>query len=290
MKKLLLFVVALILVPAIVQGAVVATEDFDGGAVNLVSSSVPALDGGGGDYFGVGSRNAWPQGFPPGVPFSLADDTVISYSDPSASPFSGDNEGIFGENSNLDNVYFAISDTREWTSDQLVASWTFDITGYVDLSLSVDIGGISNASSGGYSTDTDISFVVKVDGGPDQLLLHATAIDYNGFVLRPMDNGNVSGGGRLLEVSGDNGVTKLLAEDGSAAANAYVDKSVPSGPGAGHVDTFKAPITGTGLQVEVIMTANVPFEAAAFDNIVIEGDVSTATKNSSWGRLKSLYR
>ena len=73
------------------QAVVVASEDFDGGALNLTVSSVPALDGGGGDWFGVGSRNAWPQGFPsPGVPFSLADDTVIGYS--GGSPFPTDAE------------------------------------------------------------------------------------------------------------------------------------------------------------------------------------------------------
>ena len=43
---------------------VVAGEDFDGAALNLTNSVVPTLDGGPGDFFGVGSRNAWPQGFP----------------------------------------------------------------------------------------------------------------------------------------------------------------------------------------------------------------------------------
>lgn len=291
MKKLLLFVVVSVLVPVVAYGAVVAAkEDFDGGDVGLVSSTVPALDGGAGDWFGVGNRNAWPQGFPsPGVPFSLADDTVIGYSNGGA-PFGGDNEGIFGENSNFDNNWFGISDTREWTADLLVASWTFDIAGYVDLGITVDMGGISAPSSGGYALDTDIKFVAKVDAGPDQVVLHATAIEYDGFVLRPMDNGNVSGGGRLLEVSGDNGVTKLLAEDGSEAGNTYLDKTPPSGPGAGLLDTFRGKINGTGSQLVVTMTANVPFEAAAFDNIVILGDVTTASRSTTWGRLKSLYR
>lgn len=51
-----------------------ASEDFDGGAVNLISGCNPAtgnLDGGSGDWFGVGNLGSWPQSNK--VPFVLAD-------------------------------------------------------------------------------------------------------------------------------------------------------------------------------------------------------------------------
>lgn len=291
MRKSLLILSCLgLFVPAVVRGAVVAQQDFDGGAINLISSSVTPLDGGGGDWFGPGSRNAWPQGFPvPGVPFSLADDTVFGYSNGGA-PFPTDNEGIFGVNSNLDNVYFALSDTREWTPDLLVASWTFDVSGFENLTVRIDFGGISNSSSLGYSLDTDLVFTASVDAGPSQVLFDLGAIDNPGFVTRPMDIGIPSGGGRLLQVSGANPVTKLLAEDGSVAGNTFLDKTPPSGPGAGRMDSFRTAVTGVGSTLVISMTANVPFEAMAFDNIVVEGDVVTPAKRTTWGGLKSRYR
>ncbi len=290
MKRILPVVLALAISPVAAGAATIAQEDFDGGAIGLISSSVPALDGGSGDYFGVGSRNGWPQGFPtPGVPFSLADDTVVGYSN-NGTPFPTDNEGVFGQNSDFDNDWFAISDTREWTAAQLTATWEFDISESVNLAVLVDLGGISNASSGGYALDTDIVFTASIDGGTPQVLFDVNAVDNVGqFVTRPMDNGIPSGGGRLLQVTGT-GVTKLLAEDGSTAADTYVDKSVPSGPGAGLMDTFRAPVTGTGSSLVITMTANVPFEAAAFDNIRIEGEAATPAAKSSWGGVKTRYR
>lgn len=289
-KRLMMTMIALVLVPIAANAATVAQEDFDGGAVGLISSSVPALDGLAGDYFGVGSRNAWPQGFPsPGVPFSLADDSVVGYSNGGA-PFAGDNEGIFGQNSNFDNRWFAISDTREWMPAQLVATWEFDVTGFTDLAFQVDMGGISNASSGGYTVDTDIVFTASIDGGTPQVLLDVNAVDNLGFVTRPMDIGIPSGGGRLLQVVGPGPVTKLLAEDGSVAANTYLDKTPPSGAGQGLMDTFRAAVSGQGASLVITMTASVPFEAAAFDNLVITGDSVVPTKTQTWGGLKSRYR
>lgn len=271
------------------QAVVVASEDFDGGAINLSGSVVPALDGGAGDWFGVGNRNAWPQGFPsPGVPFGLGDDSVFGYSN--GTPFAGDTEGVFGENSDLDNDYFAISDSDEFLAQQ-TASWTFDISGAENLIIKIDMGGISNASFSGYSLDTDVLFTASIDGGGAQTVFDLDPVDNTvGFVTRPMDDGNLSGGGRLLVVSGDNGVSKLKAEDGSTAGDTFLDKTPPSGAGAGQMDTVLTTLNGSGSQLVLTLTANVPFEALAFDNIVIEGDVATPAERSSWGRLKTLYR
>ena len=250
---------------------VIGQDDLDGNTVGLINSVIPALDGGPGDYFGVGSRNNWPQGFPdPGVPFSIADDSVFGYGN--GVPFPGDNEGIYGQNSNLDNNYFAISDSDEFGGDQ-TASWTFDISGATDLSLMIDIGGISNESFGGYDLDeTFIQFGVQIDGGATQIAFDITAEAFTGqFFTRAMDDGAQSGGGALLTVGGDNDVLKILAEDGALADNTYVDKSVAAGEGAGELDSFMTAIDGTGAELVLTMTANMPFEAAVFDNIKVVG-------------------
>lgn len=291
MKRIVTLTAVLMLsFAAAAQAVTIAAEDFDGGDLNLTSSSVPALDGGGGDWFGVGNRNAWPQGFPsPGVPFSLGDDTVVGYSNGGAA-FPTDLEGVFGQNSDFDNNYFGISDSDEFGAGQ-TASWTFDISGASNLSVRIDMGGVSDASFDGYALTTDVVFTASIDAGPAQVLFDLDAVDNTfGFLTRPMDIGTTSGGGRLLVVSGDNAVSKLLAEDGSAAANTFLDKTPPSGAGAGQMDTYVTALNGGGSQLVITLTADFPFEAMAFDNIVIDGDIATPTEKSSWGRLKTLYR
>src|SRR6056297_2384483 len=88
---------------------VVASEDFDGGAFNLVSSSVPTLDGGPGDAIAVGSTQTWPTG---GVPFSLVDNSSGPVG--SSTAFPGDSEGIYGVNSNFSNNFLGLSDSDEF--------------------------------------------------------------------------------------------------------------------------------------------------------------------------------
>lgn len=250
--------------------AQIAMEDFDGNAVNLITSSVPALDGGGGDYFGVGSRNAWPQDGT-GVPFGIGDDSASNYSSED-SLFETDDEGIFGQNSDFDNNFFAISDSDEFEAEQ-VASWTFDISGATGLSVSIDMGGISNDSFGGFNLEeTDVVFTAQIDGGATQTLFDLDAVENtSGFVTRPMDSGIASGGGALLVVSGDNAVTKILADTGAAADNLFLDKTPADGAGAGMMDTFSTALNGTGSELTIALTANFPFEAMAFDNIQVNG-------------------
>jgi len=248
---------------------VIGREDFDGGDLNLSSSVVPALDGGGGDYFGVGSRNAWPQGFPsPGVPFSIGDDSVFGYSN--GAPFAGDTEGIYGENSDLDNHYFAISDSDEFGANQ-TASWTFNISGFTDLSMALGMGGISNDSFGGYDLGDGMTLTAQIDGGAVQVVFDVRAIAFTGYLTRLMDDGAQSGGGALLQALGDNAVSKVLADTGSVAADTFLNKTPASGTGAGELDMFLTDLNGTGSTLVLTLTANMAFEAMVFDNIIING-------------------
>jgi hypothetical protein len=148
------------------KSPVVAFESFDDESFNLISGFDPTtdnLDGGPGDFFGVGSIANWPQGTPvPGVPFSLADDSVFSVStngtDP---PFAADTEGVFGQNANFNNGFFAISDTRDLaTAGQLPsASWTFDIRSQSCLlELHVEMGAQADDSNAGFPSNALVSF------------------------------------------------------------------------------------------------------------------------------------
>lgn len=259
-----------------VHGQTIASEDFDGGAMNLTSGFDPMtdnLDEGGGDFFGVGSIGAWPQG--EGIPFSLADDSVIGLlsRDP-ADAFGADLEATFGQAAPVDNNFFTVSDTRDSEGalgGPVTASWTFDISGGTDLELAIDIGGQSDGDSfGGWGSGVAASFTYSIDGGASATAFSMAATDEIGsFVYRAMDNDAVPAVGNGLLVSGDAAVTKLLAEDGTAADNTFLNKSPASGPGAGSLDTFVTAISGTGSSLELTLSASVPFEAFAFDNISI---------------------
>lgn len=262
--------------------AVVAKEDFDGGAMNLVSGFDKAtqnLDGGGGDWYGVGNRGAWPQ--TSGMPFSLVDDSVVSVSNPANNPFPTDSEAVFGQALALDNDFFAISDTREWTGatmleTPLMANWTFNVAGITNLSLAIDMGSMANEAFA-YDAATLVEFKYQFDAGP-VLTAMTVARDANtgGYAYRLMDSGlpQFSHANGALSVKGPATVTKTLVDSGMVSVDTVLDKSPPEGTGAGLLDTFKTPLTGTGSQLKLTMSTHFPFEAMAFDNIVIEGEGS----------------
>ncbi|WP_166832093.1 beta strand repeat-containing protein [Thalassoroseus pseudoceratinae] len=267
----------------------VAQQDFDGGEVNLVTGFDPSsdnLDGGAGDFFGVGSRNAWPQGFPnPGVPFSLADDTVFGYSSGTANP--SDTEGIFGQNADLDNDYFALSDSDEFGTDQ-TASWTFDISGASNLGIMIDIGARMD-SAFDYSDDTILTFTASIDGGTAQTLFSIAPVANNlgSGSLRPLDNGTNDDPAEVLLATGDAVITKEFAEGttSTTAADLYLDKSLSAD---GSLDTFLTSIAGTGSNLTITFTANLPFEVAVFDNIIITGDAAVGPEIDVQGNAMSI--
>lgn len=266
------------------KAALVAMEDFDGGTVNLISGFNPAVDnrdGGAGDFFGVGNRAAWPQGFPPGLPFSLADDSVVSVSDPANAAFPTDNEGLFGQNRAPNDKLFVISDTRDFeAAGQPTAKWTFNIANVPKLNLYIDMGAQANESSGGFPTSALVTFDYQIDGGPlTNAFTIAPRSDVGGFTYRAMDSGVVPaiGANGPLHASGPTFIGKYLAGSGLSDNDKFLNKTPASGVGAGMMDTFNVPIAGTGSQLVLTMTANLDFEAMAFDNIKIIGIPEPAT-------------
>jgi hypothetical protein len=248
-------------------GVIVASENFDGGALNLITSTVPTLDGGPGDSFAVGRTAAWPTAG--GTPFSLVDTSVGAVGDSGAFP--GDAEGVYGVNSNFNNHFLGLSDSDEFGAAQ-TASWTFNVAGFTNLELAIGMGSMEG-STFTYDPTTHFTFQVSIDAGPVQTAFSVVPnAAGDGYAYRALDDGNVVvANTSALWVTGDNPVTKILADTLAPAGNTFVDKSPASGSGAGQLDSFTTAINGSGSQLVLTMTANLPFEAIAFDDFVITG-------------------
>lgn len=261
----------------------IAKHDFDGTPLNLTSgfNSSNNLNGGFGDYFGIGNLSSWPQGFPPGVPFSIADDSVVSVSNPANAAFPTDTEAVYGQNASFTNNFFAISDTREWTgvsgATPLTASWTFDISsaGTDPMKLSIDLGQQSEGSSFGGITSASFLVEYSIDAGP---FVTAMSVSPNavtaGFQYRAMDSGTVptTASAMLATAPSANPVTKFSAETGLAVSNTFLDKTASAGSNAGKLDSFVVDLTGSGNSIQIRITCFVDFEAMVFDNIKIVVD------------------
>lgn len=259
-------VLTLWLCASIASAAIIAKEDFDGGAINLISSSVPTLDGGPGDSHAVGATQAWPTAG--GTPFSITDNSVADVGDTMA--FAGDTEGIFGQNSDVANRFLGISDSDEF--GDVVSTWTFDISGATDLGISIDMGSMEG-SQFAYSLATKLTFTASIDGGTPQIVFDVVA-DPNAanYAYRALDDGVViSNEPNPLVASGANPVTKILADTGLAAANTVLDKTPATGAAAGKLDSFVTSLDGTGSELVLTLTSNIPFEAVAIDNITVTG-------------------
>jgi hypothetical protein len=277
-----LVLVIAVWLPAIASAQVViAAEDFDGGALNLLGGFDPGtgnLDGGPGDWYGVANIAAWPQGFPPGVPFSLVDDSFASVSSPGGSPFPADLEGIFGSAADFDNDFFAISDTREWTGSSgetpLVAEWTFDIASAAPglLQLRIDLGQQSDGNSFGGIAAGYLLVEYSLDGGTFAEAFRCDPVDStgSGFAFRAMDDGDLPLTVGLLEATSPLPLEKFSAETGLAVTDLFLDKA-PSRKqdNPDRLDTFVVDLAGEGSTITIRITTHLPFEALAFDNLEI---------------------
>ena len=254
---------------------VVASEDFDGGALNLTSGFDPGtenLDGGGGDWYGVGSLDVWPQAG--GIPFGMIDESITN--------FLTDTEGILSDaTSDRLNNFFGIADTREWTDDvngdptnPLVTSWTFDISSATGaMQLNIDMGQCSDGNSFTGFNEGFVLFEYSIDGAPFQTAFSCDSFDASasGFAYRLMDEPlNSAGVVFVCQATGPGTIQKISAEDGSVSANTILDKCPPAGAsGEGTLDTFVTDIVGSGSSIEIRMTTAISFESFVFDNIVI---------------------
>ena len=260
--------------------AQIASEDFDGGAVNLISGFdpddliylLPSMFG----VFELDDFDMVNQ-----ASFALVDDSVADVS--GAGVFPNDFEGIYGMARARDDAFFCAVSAGDGLFDlsDLITSWEFDVSSAngEPLTLSIDMGQMSNDSFDGVPADNFVLLEYRFDGGTFQEAIAMAAIELvgqpTGFTYRPMDSGNTAtidfdaDGTHLgLEVTTP-GVTKTLVEDGSVAADVILNKTPPMGPGAGLLDTYEVELTGSGNTLELRLSCDFDFEAFSLDNIVI---------------------
>ncbi|MEO1457684.1 MAG: endonuclease/exonuclease/phosphatase family protein, partial [Pseudomonadota bacterium] len=221
----------------------------DESATNATSFTVTTADGvdpvnwGPGDWFGWGAFGAFPQSA--GVPFALADDSVIGVS---GSAFAGDTQGIIGQSTAATDEFFGVVDTVNGDNPggTATAVWTFDITGEEELSFSVDVAAMGDFEASGDSFE----FSYQIDGGAVQTLFSST-VDEAGAQNYTMDSGAVVNLNDPLQLGG---VT--------------LDDSL---------QTLTESIDGTGSELTVTFTASTDggSEGFVFDNLLIESATPT---------------
>lgn len=168
---------------------VIASENFDGGAKNLIGTAnvfdFGAGGGSGGDVFGRVSP--WNGGTGTGAPFDVADDSVIDWSG-TGSPFPGDNRGIAGQ---FTTAFFAMNDMDGTGINPVLpdATWTFDISSATSLTnIRMDIAGL-----GDFEASTSDGFLVeaRVDANPYVPIFAGITDEAAAKTYRRMDDGTV---------------------------------------------------------------------------------------------------
>ena len=243
---------------------VIGYEDFDGGAINLNSTSnVFDFNAGGGTAGDVFGRvSAWNGGAGTGGPFDVYDDSVADVS--GGGMFAGDVLGIAGQNTS---AFFAMNDSDavlDATGAPLNnAVWRFDITSAIAITdITIDI-----AAMGDFEATSTDGFLIEaqIDGGGWVEIYRGRTNEALAHTYRAMDGG----------------ATPLLQDpleifiDGSAAAAGILDKSDAA---TGNFDSWTSlALAGqSGLELEIrISWAGAPSgsEPMGFDNITINGTI-----------------
>lgn len=288
--------------------AQIACEDFDGGAVNLTNGFDPANNIFESSFpftmFGIFETDDFSASAR--ASFALTDDSVADVSGGGDfDPFPGDLEGIFGMARVGNDAFFAAVAAGDFnmnfTLDDFIVRWTFDVSsaGTEPLTLSIDMGQMSNGSFDGVNEDNFVTLEYSYDGAPFQeamALAPVELVDHpSGFLYRAMDDGDVAEIDvdpndmnepdmmhRGLEITTP-GVTKTLVDTGVVETTTLIlDKTPAMGTGAGLMDTYSVALIGNGSTLELRLSCDFDFEAFALDNIVlntkggivIKGDVN----------------
>ena len=297
--------VALLLSPCVLVSsangqAIVAAEDFDGGAVNLIfgfnqGSNLTELPH---RRFGIFDNDAWSIGNC--APFTFSDDSVADVSTGGEmKPYPADCEGIMGVDRDPNDGFFLIADASSFAFDpifDLTVNWVFDVSSTnEDLTFEIDMGQLSNDKFDGVPNFNFILFEYRFDNGNFNTLFEVQPFELVGsnFSYRPMDSGKIAevdffgddpnGEGVAGTHLGANvfgfAVEKFLADTGQLAPNTILDKALTAN---GKLDTFKTALLGNGSTLEIRMAVEFGFAALVFDNMrittptkeVLKGDVN----------------
>ncbi len=164
--------------------------------------------------------------------------------DDSLSIYTGDNLGIIKEG-NTD-IFFGVTDTvNPNNSGGVVATWVFDISGASGLELSIDMGAM-----GDFESNDHFSWTYSIDGSAAAPAFE-NAVDEAGSQTYTLEGG-----------------ASFTLDDPMLMQGTILTNDL---------QTFTAPITGTGNQLTLTLTASTDggSETFAFQNIVITGSVPT---------------
>ncbi|MEO1090948.1 MAG: DUF3616 domain-containing protein [Pseudomonadota bacterium] len=220
---------------------------FDRGESNdflsfeVVPSGLQPTSWGAGDWFGWGAYGDWPQ--VAGVPFALADDSVVGIS---GAPFPGDTQGIVDGTRAADDAFFGVTDTVNGSNGDgvITARWTFDVAGVENLALGVDL-----AAMGDFEADDRFVFRYALDGGSfiDALVLAADEAGSQSYTMQsglvvalddPMTSNGITLDDELQRfTTGLSGTGSVLTVEFEAEANGsealvFDDLEISGGPGA----------------------------------------------------------
>ncbi|MDH3588605.1 MAG: PEP-CTERM sorting domain-containing protein, partial [Gammaproteobacteria bacterium] len=204
---------------------------------NLISYSNEVTDAGGysnpGDGFGIYQR-----GVSPTIPFALLDDSL--------SIFPGDTLGIIDENNT--GRFFGVTDTvnNDPFDDTVSASWVFDIGGFNNLSVSLDIGAMGDFEDAeGFGVEDFFDLSYSIDGGP-LMSLFRSFVDEDGSHTYTLSDGDTFT------------LNDPMTLDGVILSNM--------------LQTFSADILGTGSELTLTLTAQGDSGSEAtlvFQNLIV---------------------
>ena len=191
---------ALILLGSPCFADTIGQDDFDSNRTSLTYTTTPVDLGLNGlfgatatrfDRWGIANRtvgDAVPNVAPLlGLPFDLVDETVTPHpNDDDGLPFTNDDAGIIS-GTKTDN-FFVIADLENGlnNSGTGTVTWTFDITGYENIQVSLDWAG-----QGSFSGNDSLTLQATIDAGTPQTLM--TGVDNPGVQYTiTMDSGLVN--------------------------------------------------------------------------------------------------
>jgi hypothetical protein len=244
---------------------IIGREDFDGGAVNLLSTTnVFDFDSGGGsdgDVFGRVTRFA--GGLGTGMPSDVADDSVVDVSGGGVSP--GDLLGIAGQHTS---GFFAMNDMDGAGAPGFTdATWTFDISS----ALSIDNIQVDLAAMGDFESASSDGFLIeaRVDANPFREIFRVRTNESAFKDYRPMDDGGVFSDDDPLEVFIDEAVMSV----------GFLDKAIPA---TGVFDTYTSTAlsgsSGSTLDIRLSWTGSPSGgEPMGLDRLTINGQVGVDT-------------
>lgn len=206
---------SVLMVSSAASAAVVGYEDFDGGAINL-SSTTNVFDfnaggGTGGDAFGRVSQ--WAGGAGTGGPFDVWDDSVADTS--GGGVFATDNLAIAGMNTS---AFFALNDSDGITPAINNAVWTFNIGGATITDIMIDL-----AAMGDFELASQDGFLIEaqVDGGGYAEIFRGITDEAGSHTYRAFDDGDTFLLSDPLALSIDGVPTGTYLDKSDAATGAF---------------------------------------------------------------------